>query len=560
MLSSYQRSSFGRLGVTPSLIAGNFVYGSTIDPAATYLFAKYAYVSGSRRPILVVMHGFQDGAAAATDAIMVDMAEAGFFAVAVGMRGRDNANGTPDVSGRETHDIIDAVEYVKAHFGQSVNPDSVHVTGYSGGGGNALALACKAPDYFSVVASHFGMSDYGYDETDGWGEQSPARQATLAEWIGAKARDAWAGGEPVNLNAYRARNAVEAIALNRVGGHVYLFHDDQDTNVSVSHSENVADAFASESNVRATLNVTTATDSPRWLHGMPHPVGDPDTPAGAPVRFTRDVWGPAALAAEPWIVPTTGTMRVLGYLKTKRFEVWLGDGTEHVADLTYDTDASAYTVTPLTGEVEVTVMQDGRSTTKTISTETTLTVLPVFFDSFTAENGTNLLIHSPDRDVVGGGWGLSSGTWQIQGGCARRVGAGAANNGITTDVGVSEHRIECVVPSDPGGVLVSTRVQDQDNYFAAGVNSARSHVVILERTAGSSEIRNQLTHAFTPDAGYLLVVTTTATGIKVEVDGRTLTYASTDKNTNTRVGLQASSVSTSGDTDRLWDDFAVWPL
>jgi predicted acyl esterase len=93
---------------------------------------------------------------------MQRIAGEGYFVVAAGMRGRKGASGSEDASGKEIHDIYDAIQYVQTNFPALVS-DKVTISGYSGGGGNALAAASKFPDTFNVVVDHLGMSDYGYD-------------------------------------------------------------------------------------------------------------------------------------------------------------------------------------------------------------------------------------------------------------------------------------------------------------------------------------------------------------------------------------------------------------
>ena len=127
---------------------GAHIYSSTIDPIDN-LYSKYSYyTSEDKLPIVVLMHGYTQSADSITSQIMEDMAQYGFFAVAVGMRGRNGAGGKPDVSGRELYDIYDCVQSIKAEFSDVVDVNSVHVSGYSGGGGNVIGLASKFPDTF----------------------------------------------------------------------------------------------------------------------------------------------------------------------------------------------------------------------------------------------------------------------------------------------------------------------------------------------------------------------------------------------------------------------------
>ena len=121
-------------------------------------------------PIAVVMHGYSPstGNFANVQANAQRLRDAGFFTISVAMRGRDGSDGVRDSGGLEIYDIYDAVESVKALFPTLVDPTNVHITGYSGGGGNAMSALTKFPDYFRAGSSFFGIADYGYNSSSGW--------------------------------------------------------------------------------------------------------------------------------------------------------------------------------------------------------------------------------------------------------------------------------------------------------------------------------------------------------------------------------------------------------
>jgi len=114
------------------------------------------------------MHGWSDDALVFGDDMLSRFADYGLFVAAIGLRGRNSADGARDASGREIYDIIDAITYIRTNYASIVDSEKVCIVGYSGGGGNALAAACKFPDMFNVVVDFFGMSDYGRDGTNGW--------------------------------------------------------------------------------------------------------------------------------------------------------------------------------------------------------------------------------------------------------------------------------------------------------------------------------------------------------------------------------------------------------
>lgn len=328
----------------------------------TNLFAAYAYPSsGSDWPIAVLMHSFSNGAAADFPAAtLARMARHGLFAVAVGMRGRDGASGTQDAGGRETYDIYDVLAEVRSRF-PSASATHAGVIGYSGGGCDVLAAACKCPDAWTVVASHFGPSDYGRANPDGWWHQAGGPKATLEAWI---------GGTPAAVpDNYWSRDSTYALGANYAGGHLYLFHDLQDTSVPPIHSTRAAVSMDASARVNYSESYTNTGDPVRWLHSMPN--------GGAQVEQTEAVWA-AALAAKThavWTIPASGTVKVIGFIKTKRFSIWLGSGLSDVADVAYDTTADSYTVTPQTGSMDVVIVQGAKTASQTISTPTIMTVV-----------------------------------------------------------------------------------------------------------------------------------------------------------------------------------------
>jgi hypothetical protein len=341
--------------------------------AITNLYSTFAYPStGASMPIVAVMHGYAANAYQ-VPGLLDRMARYGVFAIGVGMRGRNSATGSQDASGREIMDIRDAIEYVKTTYAALVDADHICVAGYSGGGGNALAFATKFPDYANVIASHFGISDYGWADYSGsglntaWGYYP---SGTLA----------WIGDTPNNVpNAYRSRNAPDAIA-NFSGGHLYLFHDNGDGSVPIIHSQRIVTAMGAAGLTNYTASYTSASDSPRWIHGDPV-IGD----AGEPCIQTEPIWlqTVANKSVSPWTIPASGTVTVNGYIVTKRFSVWLGGlteaaagaGLDEVATVAYNTATGVYTVTPITGAMDVFIKQGSLSVSASITEATDLTAV-----------------------------------------------------------------------------------------------------------------------------------------------------------------------------------------
>ena len=154
------------------------------------------------------------------------------------------------------------------------------------------------------------------------------------------------GDTPTNVpDKYYARDARSGI-INYTGGQVILIHDTEDSAVPIGQSQLLQDAMAAASMTNCTEYYSVAEDAVRWLHGYP----GVQTPIAAEL-----LWKDVVLAGEAWTVPTSGTITVIGYIKTKRFTIWLNTGLDAAATVVYDTVAGTYTVTPLTSNAVVAV-------------------------------------------------------------------------------------------------------------------------------------------------------------------------------------------------------------
>lgn len=326
----------------------------------TGLYSVFARPNGSDKPILLVVHGWDGDARAFSDTAMIRMASYGYFVASVGMRGRNGAAGARDASGREIYDLYDALQYIRANYADYVSPTIAAIMGLSGGGGNALAAACKFPDTFNVVVDFYGMSDYGRDGTDGW-------YANCNNSNYRAGMETATGGTPVAVpDAYYARDATAAIQ-NYSGGQLVLFHDESDIIVPVVHSQRAIAAMSGAGLSNYQANYSNSGSAVRWSHGLSWDAG--------PILDAEAIFMPLIAATPAWTVPATGTVTVLGYIVTKQFSVWLGNGLSEVATVAYGAVSDQYTVTPLTGSVDVTITQGAKTVTQTISSPTTLTVV-----------------------------------------------------------------------------------------------------------------------------------------------------------------------------------------
>ncbi|MBD2863239.1 alpha/beta hydrolase family protein [Paenibacillus oceani] len=251
-----------------------------------------------------------------------------YLRVDVDMRGRAHSEGAPDCNGWELYDVIDAIQYAREHYAEYIlDPDIVYFESGSGGGGNAMAIACKFPDYFAAVTALCGISDYAlWYDNDEIGEF----RDEMDVWIGCAPKD--------NPMAFRSRSGLDLIG--NLTSPVYLAHGETDIRVPADHSRLYA-AKAAE-------------------------IGKDDliTYYELPGVGTRDHWGNAtgemldkvrseselnrARHRRPVELPERGRLTVGGYLFTRRFSVVL-DSLDKVAVLEYDLAAGKFELTCETG-------------------------------------------------------------------------------------------------------------------------------------------------------------------------------------------------------------------
>jgi pimeloyl-ACP methyl ester carboxylesterase len=358
-------ASAALLSAAPARIRKETIYHpSSIDPASyPALDATICYDElQPNAPVLVLMHGWSENSASFVDDTYRRLARRGFFVIAPNMRARPAFTGR-DASAREIVDILDAVDVVRQRYPEFAHARDAYMFGYSGGGGNVLAMAMKAPDAFNLFASHFGMSDYGYDATYGWYATNGSFQSDISNAVGGAP-----GASAAVDAAYRSRYAIEGIPANLQGGHLFLFHDTDDTLVSVEHSRQLAAAMTAEGNSRYTYHESAAGNWNRWEHSLPN--------GTAKIARTENTLLPRMQRREfrPWHFPLSGSARVHGFLRTKHFEIVLDDRKSSVATVSYDVAARSYTVTPVTAHepIDVTITQGGLSISQTISGVTAL--------------------------------------------------------------------------------------------------------------------------------------------------------------------------------------------
>jgi len=331
-------------------VQSSYWYKSTVTSDANGpldLLAELNYDnSRTNAPIVVVMHEYSasTGNLASMRPHAQRLRDHGFFAITVTMRGRDGSDGVRDSGGVEIHDIRDAVEAIKADpaFAARLDPGNIHITGYSGGGGNTMSALTKFPDYFRAAGAFFGMSDYGYRPVDSWYYNGAGgRTAQLNIDIG----NPNTGGNAVR-DRYLAR-ASNLASKNNPYSEIHLFVNASETICppwnDISYRDN-AIAAASHSgefdNIHVHIggpgnyqdfngnSVNDANELQNWPHGT----------LNANQQDAGELWYRDRVLAGTIPQPVLNASDVLfvaGYVKTSAFGLWLGDGQNSAGHLTY---------------------------------------------------------------------------------------------------------------------------------------------------------------------------------------------------------------------------------
>jgi pimeloyl-ACP methyl ester carboxylesterase len=292
-------------------------------------------------PIAVMMHGYsQDMTVFRANAQR--LRDRGFFAISVAMRGRNGSDGVRDSGGLEVYDIYDAIESVKAAFPTLVNTNIIYMTGYSGGGGNTMSMLARFPDTFNAGAAFFGMSDYGYHGTNGWYYLGgTAYRTTMNTDIGDRLN-----ANTNIMDRYHAR-AANLASMNNPYSEIHLFVNNNETTCPPPHSQNYySNAVARESFAGEFSNITVHIGSSSLYKDFDNDsVNDANElqwwPHGALTADQQD-------AGEMWFIDrllagqipkpmlnNADTLFVAGFVKTRVFECWVGDGQDGAAELDY---------------------------------------------------------------------------------------------------------------------------------------------------------------------------------------------------------------------------------
>lgn len=186
---------------------------------------------------------------------------------------------------------------------------------------------------------------------------------------------------------------------------------------------------------------------------------------------------------------------------------------------------------------------------------------PLFLDTFTDANGTNLAAHTPDVDTVGGGWinAATGATWGIASGKAIKEAAGNFRNAAWIDAGTADAQATCQYTQSTRSGGLGLRISDENNCWVVALynnNDTTNTILLREINAGGVTTRAEAAYDSDDGMTYALKATAIGTTITGFVNGTSLvSYASASFNqAQTKHGLYIQD----SDADSAeFDDFRV---
>jgi hypothetical protein len=201
----------------------------------------------------------------------------------------------------------------------------------------SIAAAVRFPDYFRMSIPYYGTADMGH-----WLLNMGMVEKTFGEWEEKVKRQGWPegsitlfrniiqalGGMPSQVpDKVMARNHVLGV-INNPHTQIHMIWDQQDgaapsitTRNKTYHESAVQMGYT---NVH--LHFSKRGDPVRYLHWV-----TPDNTTAQRFFITQIL----SKTYPPPILSDAGRLIVLGYVKTHRFLVWLGQGDDAVARLDY---------------------------------------------------------------------------------------------------------------------------------------------------------------------------------------------------------------------------------
>lgn len=166
-------------------------------------------------------------------------------------------------------------------------------------------------------------------------------------------------------------------------------------------------------------------------------------------------------------------------------------------------------------------------------------------DTFTDTNGTAIASHTPDVDVVGGGWTEVIGTdWTIQSNTANTT---TLDGTASIDCGAADINLSCEADSNAlssaeiQSAGLCARLSDANNFWAIIINDIGNTFRISEKNGGTYTTRASASVTINGGTFYTLTAQLSGATITAQIDGANeISYGSATLNQTTTVhGIKA---------------------
>lgn len=236
-----------------------------------------------------------------------------------------------------------------------------------------MSALTNLPDYFCLGSSFYGMSDYGFDLVSGWYNNGANYGGARTPQLDTDIGNPNTGGLLV-LDKYRAR-ASKLASKNNPHSEIHLFvNRDEPICPAVNSISYWSNALAAQSYQSEFTNITLhlgtngvyfdfntnglneASELQYWLHGNPTATQQTSAESWYLTRLKN------GLIPQPKL-NTSDELYVAGWVKTRPFEFWLGNGQNAAGTLNYS-------LSPVKKQFSLSILSSVKSVTGRLKVDT----------------------------------------------------------------------------------------------------------------------------------------------------------------------------------------------
>jgi len=190
----------------------------------------------------------------------------------------------------------------------------------------------------------------------------------------------------------------------------------------------------------------------------------------------------------------------------------------------------------------------------------------VLKDTFTEGSNTALASHSPDVDLVGGGWTEGSGSWTVVASTDDlQVSAGTTHSLCNLDIGSNVFRRAFARVTSPSTFATTSsncgfvfRYADTNNFYLADLEQVSATLRLRKRVGGTYTTLNSTSFTVSASTQFDLTLSVYGDEVLFDVDGTSVsaTLDAAGLNSNTDFGFRSQN----NPTAKTWimDDLEVY--